>query len=853
MTALPDDLLRGNDLLGDPARVAAVRRVLQGGTTATGLDRLTRLAADLLEAPRAQVSLLAEAQVIASIFGTHLPADQRVGALADSLCTVTVRVGAPFAVPDALLDERVRDLPPVTSGAVRAYLGVPLITTTGLALGALCVYDDRPRAWTPRDVGVLAELAASAIGELELRAVSEEMATKATQLDLALSAADTGSFDYDLVRDSLYWDDRLLSLFGYERDAFGGTMAEFNARVHPEDQERVAEAVERAIATIGDLSVEYRIVRPDGVRWVEARGRVLADRSGTPQRLLGVAYDSTELRDARDRLARLLETMSDAFFSLDPDWRFTFINPQAEKLLGRAAEDLLGTQIWEQFPDAVGSVFEEQYLLAARTGTPVSFVSYYPPLSAWFEVRAWPTPDGLSIYFRDISERMLAQQEREQAVLEREQAHGAAETANRRLTLLADASHRFAESLEAGEVLERLAEAVLPTLGEWVVVGLSGEAAGQLLRRDVPEEGDQVFVVHVAHAQPDRLPSLERLVRSLPLATTDPVGIGAVVRTGKPEWLPEIPDELLVQRATDERMLAELRGLGVGTALIVPLTSRGRRLGALAVAEPANGPVDRALLADLAARAAVALDNALLYGAERRTGLTLQRSLLPGDVPQLPGIEVAVRYRPGATGAFVGGDWYQGVVVGDDLVLCMGDVMGHGMRSAARMGQLRAIVATLALEGHGPGALLSRLAHNSDVLLDLELATLLVASYSPSRRQLTVASAGHPPPLLASLDGPVDYVEIEPGPPIGAPPGAYEETVLDVPPAATLVLYTDGLVETRGADLDEGLEALRQALLDLQLPPEAVADHLLESLGRSEGAADDVALLVLSHLPASPA
>jgi len=255
------------------------------------------------------------------------------------------------------------------------------------------------------------------------------------------------------------------------------------------------------------------------------------------------------------------------------------------------------------------------------------------------------------------------------------------------------------------------------------------------------------------------------------------------------------------------------------------------------------------MLADLASRAAVALDNALLYRAERRTGLTLQRSLLPGDVPQLPGIEVAVRYRAGATGAFVGGDWYQGVVVGEDLVLCMGDVMGHGMRSAARMGQLRAIVATLALEGHGPGALLARLADSVDVLLDLELATLLVAVYSPSRRTLTVASAGHPPPLLATLDAEPAYLDVVPGPPIGSLPGEYEELVVDVPPGSTAVLYTDGLVERRGEALDVGLEALRQALRELRLPPEAVADHVLATLGRSEGGDDDVALLVLSHLP----
>ncbi|MEX2290606.1 MAG: SpoIIE family protein phosphatase [Mycobacteriales bacterium] len=852
MTALPDEHSLGADLLGDPVRLAAVHRVLQGGTTASGLDRLTRLAADLLDSPWAQVSLLAEEQVIASLFGSgvtaDVSADQRRGRLADSLCTVTVSLGAPFSVSDTREDPRVRDLPPVTSGGVRAYLGVPMLTSTGLVLGAMCVYDERPRTWSPRDVGVLAELAASASAELELHAVSLEMATKAAQLDLALGAADTGSFDWDLRSDELHWDSRLVRLFGYDSESFGGRLADFSERVHPDDRARVNEALEQAIESVGDLSLEYRIVRADGVRWVEARGRVLPGSDGRPVRVLGVAYDSTELREARNKLARLLETMSDAFFSLDPQWCFTFVNPEAEKLLGRTAAELLGQNVWEAFPEAAGSVFQEHYGLAVETGEPVSFESYYPPLSAWFEVRAWPTPDGLSVYFREVSARRQADEEREQAIVERERASAAAEVANARLSLLADASHRLAQSLEPAQVLQRLAEAVLPTLGDFLVVGLAPEAAGALLQRELPDD-DAVHVVHVAHARTQHRAALDRLVRALPLSTGDPVGLGAVVRTGRAEWLPEVPEEVLAAVTSDPGLLDALRDLGVGRALTVPLISRGRRLGAVVVGEPPSGPVDHALLSDLAARAAVALDNALLYGAELRTGLTLQRSLLPGAVPQLPGIDIAVRYRPGATGAFVGGDWYQGVVVGDELVLCMGDVMGHGMRSAARMGQLRAIVATLALEGHGPGGLLGRLAANCDVLLDLELATLLVAAYSPTRRTLTVASAGHPPPLLAPLDRPPSYVAVVPGPPIGTLPGSYEEVVLDVPPGATLVLYTDGLVEQRGQGLDTGLEALRRALEDLRLPPEAVADHLLESLGRSEGAADDVALLVLSHLP----
>jgi hypothetical protein len=541
--------------------------------------------------------------------------------------------------------------------------------------------------------------------------------------------------------------------------------------------------------------------------------------------------------------------MTDAFYSLDDEWRFTFVNPQAEKLLGRSRGELLGRSIWTEFPAAVGSTFEYEYRGAVSSGQPASFEAYYPPpLDSWYELRAWPTPDGLSVYFREITARREAEHERQQAVRERESAYAAAEAANARLSLLADASHRLAQSLEPVQVLQGLSQVVLPVLGQSLIVALTADAASALLDRELPGD-DAVHVVHASHADPEVLPELEAVVRTLRLSTADPIGVGAVVRTGTAEWLPEIPRDELATVAPDEHTLQRMCALDLGAVLTVPLVSRGRVLGAATISKPASGVVEHALLADVAARAAVALDNALLYRAERRTGLTLQRSLLPGAVPQPPGIQVAVRYRPGATGAFVGGDWYQGVVVGQDLMLCMGDVMGHGMRSAARMGQLRAIVATLALEGHGPGALLGRLADSSDVLLDLDLATLLVASYSPATRSLTVASAGHPPPLLAPVGQRPFYVDVPPGPPIGSLPGTYDEVVVPLPAGSTLVLYTDGLVEERGQGLDEGLEALRAALSEIQLPPEAVADHVLVRLGRDEGADDDVALLVLSHLP----
>jgi PAS domain S-box-containing protein len=729
-------------LLDDPVRRAAVARLLATGARSEGLDRLTALAATLLGTQHAQVSLLADRQHVASVAGLVLTDDQRVGPREDSLCTVTASTRGPLAIADTRADHRVRQLPPVRGGAVGSYLGVPIIDSAGLLLGALCVFDPEPRAWTPRDVGIVGELAPAIVAELELRAVTLEVATSAARLDLALSAADIGSFDWDMTTGALTWDDRLIALFGYDRDKFVPHVDSFSARLHPDDVEALDAAITQAAST-GDYSADYRIVRPDGeVRWVEARGRVLRGGPGRGDRMLGAAYDATARHEMDQRRER-------------------------------------------------------------------------------------------------------AYREREQAIVERERAYAEAEAANTRLQLLVDATSRLGASLRPADVLERLVATVVPALGRWAVVALPADVATAVGAAREPVPAAAVVPVLTRHGDPRQQDALQALIDRLPLSVDDPHGLGAVLRAGVPEWLPDVDEDVLASFGFDEPVLAAVRSLGVGRALTVPLLSRGRRLGALTVAEPLTGAHDRALLLDLAGRAAVAFDNALLYAAERRTAVTLQNSLLPRDLPLLPGLAAARRYLPGDDGANVGGDWYQGVVVGDRLVLAMGDVMGHGMRSAARMGQLRAIVATLALEGHAPGELLTRLAASVDALLELDLATLLVARLDPSSGELCAASAGHPAPLLLAPGGSPRWVDVQPGPPLGTFAGDYLETADRLPDGGTLVLYTDGLVENRDEPLGDGLERLRAALAGATEPPERVADRLLEATGRAEGADDDIALVVL--------
>jgi PAS domain S-box-containing protein len=707
--------------LDDPRRIEAARRLL-AEAPGEALDRLAALSARLLGAAHAQIAIRTDELI------TVTPLRRR---RADALVERTLAGGEPLVIAEP------------------AFLGVP-IEAAGALVGVLCVYDDAPFAWTEHDVDVLRELAATVAAELERGALAAELETSTVRLDLGFAAAEIGSFDWDLVTNALHWDDRLMELFGYTRETFAEHIDSFSARLHPDDRARVEAAIARAVEHCGDYEADYRVVHPGGtVRWVAARGRVLCDSEGNPVRMLGAAYDTTDVHNAAEHLGRVLETMSTAFITLDRDWMFTYVNAAAERIFGRGRDELVGRRLRDVHPEL------EQ---ALDTGRPVSFQQFYAPLELWFDVRATPSQDGVSVYFHDITDQVRAEHERE--------------AATGRLQILAAAGARLAGTLEVDELLAILADVVLNGFGEGVAIAL----------------GDRI--VHTAGAHDDGRPSLT-----------------------------------------------------------LPLISRGREVGSLVVHEPVAGEHDRSVLIELAARAAVALDNAMIYDVERRLALTLQRSLLPSELPRPDGIELAARYLPGAGGRDVGGDFYIAHPLEDGrLLLVIGDVMGHGAQAAARMGQLRAVLAAYAYDGDPPDRVLSHLSVRATVLLDLPMATVLAAVYDPERRLLTFSLAGHLPPLIAPLDAPPAFVEAGPGPPLGAGVAEYERHTVEVPPGATLVFYTDGLIEERGRDIDDGLEKLRRALIDVRLPPDVVCAHVLRVLGRVEGGDDDIALLVMNHL-----
>ncbi|WP_245743634.1 SpoIIE family protein phosphatase [Geodermatophilus poikilotrophus] len=817
-------------LRGDPVRTRAARRLRSAQNGSPAVDRLVELAARLLGAQAGQISLLGDVQSVAGVAGLPPGAATRETDLADTPCTLAAAGTDVLAIPDARADERVGRLPQVTGGQVVAYLGAPLTDGDGHVVGTLCVFDPLPREWSETDAATLQQLAASVVTELEYAALTGEYERQHLRWRLAMDAGGVGTFDLDLRSGELVWDDPLMTMFGYTAADFDGTMTAFNRRLHPDDLPRVSEALRACIDLVGDFEAEYRVVRPDGgTRWVQARGRALAGPDGTTVRVLGAAYDTTEDRTGDVRVTRVLEAMPAGFYSLDHEWRFTHVNAEAERLLGRSREELLGEVIWTAFPATVNSEFEDNYRGAVRTGQPVNFDAHYPaPLNGWYELRVWPTPEGLSVYFIEVTERKLAREH--------------AERSAQRLAVLAQVSAELAGTLDAQAATSRLPRLVVPGLAQWGIVTVV-DADGR--PRDVgwwhAEPSSRALVERYAAVRLDAMPATSPVTRAL-LA-------GEAVRANADD---------VVALLNDGEARDLLTALAPGAAVCLPLRGRGRTLGVLTLYFGRGDMLSREDLAtaqDVADRAGLALDNTRLYAQQQQLAEGLQRSLLT-EPPEPDHAEIAVRYLPAVEAARVGGDWYDAFLQpSGSTMLVIGDVVGHDTEAAAAMGQLRGLLRGIATYSDAsPVEVLRGLDASMAVLQTHVLATAAVARFEQTdderRRGITRmrwANAGHLPPLVINPDGSVAELAAWRGDLLLGVDHEVErqESVVTLDRGSTVLLFTDGLVERRDADLDAGLVRLRDALAEVShLPLQQLLDEVLERLvdGRPE---DDVALVAV--------
>ncbi len=436
---------------------------------------------------------------------------------------------------------------------------------------------------------------------------------------------------------------------------------------------------------------------------------------------------------------------------------------------------------------------------------------------------------------------------------------GRAEMARERLKLLYDAGMRIGTTLDVTRTAEELAEVAVPRFADVVSVDLldpvlHGEepsGASNELRRTalVGLEGDQPLY------------PVGRLIRFgaiHPITAAVTGGRAVLVRDLRSSdgWQAQDPER--ARRAFDR---------GIHSLVVVPLRARGAVLGVANFWRANNSPPfdeeDVSVAEELAARAAVCIDNARRYTREHTMAVTLQRSLLPRGLPEQNALDVAYRYLP--TRAGVGGDWFDVIPLsGARVAMVVGDVVGHGLHAAATMGRLRTAVHNFSALDLPPDELLGRLDELVTQIDSEEAAagengqgitgaTCLYAVYDPVSGQVTAATAGHPGPALVHPDGTVDFPELPISPPLGLGAGLPIETAeLTLPEGSRLVLYTDGLIEDRDRDLDAGLQALRDALTGPDRTPEATCAAVIEAM-RPARPSDDIVLLVARTRRLDPA
>ncbi|KUN90932.1 SpoIIE family protein phosphatase [Streptomyces caeruleatus] len=436
--------------------------------------------------------------------------------------------------------------------------------------------------------------------------------------------------------------------------------------------------------------------------------------------------------------------------------------------------------------------------------------------------------------------------------------------ARKRLQLIAEAGRRIGTTLDVMRTAQELADVTVPELADFVSVDLltslddpheplpgTGPPAGPLALRRAAHQSvtlglpEAVVALGAVDEYPEGSPQVETL------------------RSGQARVYEMTHPAITALVARDPVRASRVREFGMHSAMAVPLSARGTILGVAVLVRHRQPQVfqqdDVVLAEELAARAAVCIDNARRYTRERGTAVMLQRSLLPQRLPEQAAVEVASRYLPAGAHAGVGGDWFDVIPLsGARVALVVGDIVGHGIHASATMGRLRTAVRTLADIDLAPDELLT---HLDDLVARLSTdregarptaeadaggevgATCLYAVYDPISQRCTLARAGHPLPAVVSPDGTADLVDLPAGPPLGLGGLPFESAEIDLPEGSLLALYTNGLIKSPDRDVDEGVLRLRHLLTGPEPTLNALCDRILTDL-LPPRPPDDVALLI---------
>ncbi|MGW3094712.1 SpoIIE family protein phosphatase [Streptomyces sp. NPDC001102] len=425
-----------------------------------------------------------------------------------------------------------------------------------------------------------------------------------------------------------------------------------------------------------------------------------------------------------------------------------------------------------------------------------------------------------------------------------------------RLEFLNEVSGRIGTSLDLATTILEVSRAVVPRFTDVAGTYLREQVvAGEGFPEGVPDTTTMWHRVALEHTdEPGRWDDVVPVGEAMPFPAHTP--FFQCMTTGEPVLVPRISEEMghAIASQFEKRDIRPL--ITNRSMLVVPLKARNVVLGFMILLRHPERPVfndmDRVTGAELAARAGLVLDNARMYTYQESVAETLQDSMLPHIPPRMPGCDIATRYLPGTLLGRVGGDWFDSVKLpGARTALVVGDVMGHGLNSAAMMGQLRTAVQTMAALDLPPAQLLRNLDDLAQRLGDTYLATCLYAVYDPIASELHLANAGHIPPVLVRAeDGRSELLDLPTGAPIGVGGVPFEAVRVRVEPGDRIVMCTDGLVEVRGEDIGVGLAALSESAAHPAASMDDACDAIIRALAATFSAAgrggrkDDVALLM---------
>jgi PAS domain-containing protein len=575
-------------------------------------------------------------------------------------------------------------------------------------------------------------------------------------------------------------------------------------RLAPDERAAVARAAQRMSALLTRAASRGEPLRAG------ASPRVLAPEPPPPRPL-------AEAQAAAD----LTERLREGVVALDLEGRVTFLNTRAAELLGRSRDALMHTRLWESLPWLIDPAYEDPYLAALFSRLPTDFTALRPP-DDWLSFRLYPDTTGISIRLRPAPAPAGNR-------LPPATPSGTAPARAGALYHLLYIASALTEAVGVHDVATSVVEQIMPVIG---ADGFSLMTADDGRFHDVASRG---------------FPRTHKdFFRGLPL-TVDTAGSRAVA-TGVPLFFTD-PDAI---RQAFPRITPYTR---MGSWAFLPLNASGRTIGCcvLAFTLPRPFPPDeRAALTSLAGMIAQALERARLYDTKNQVARTLQTALLPHSLPPVPGLRVAARYLPATSGMDIGGDFYDLIRLdGSAAAAVIGDVQGHSVNAAALMGQIRTAVHTHASTGASPDAVLTRI-NRLFKDLDTDLFTsCLYAQLDLPRQRALLASAGHLPAVLRYPSGHTEILDVPPGLLLGVDVDAdYRSAEVPMPPGSVLTLFTDGLIERPGTDLDTALRELAGRLAAAPVRSlDDLADGLLREAQRTAGGRDDIALLLVSPGP----